>query len=234
MLKTILRWVLPAVAALAVTAGIAYIVRLKAAAAAAHVAMIDAQNQLAARDTTRVIRSDSSGILLERLAFVSQKLTHLTGQLEEARQNGKEVAVAFSRLRLAFDSITAKTTGQVREDPAERDTRLMSAELDTAGIFVGVVAAVPPPPRSAIVTWNVKQDTTEILTSLTRGPNGQAFWRAQLQHGGSLRLLADSVVLADQPPLVSHSGFWRDVKTVAIALGSCAVGGVVGAKVAGQ
>lgn len=201
--------------ALAILAGVLWWRERQAAAAARA-----AQNALAAADTTRVIRVVGDTAVLERLSFVVGQLHSLGGELETVRRANHETAIAYSALRLAFDSLVARTGGTVEADTAVPGVRILTAGLDTAGYHVGIRAAVPAPPGVADVTWHLRQDTTAILTSLTRGPSGQAFWRAQLVHGSALRLLADSVVLADQP--LRTRGI--PLRTVAWSAAGCVAG----------
>lgn len=157
---------------------------------------VELQNQLARADTTRVIYRDSIRVVTERLAESRLGTVALEGVVGKIARTNKEQGVALQRMRLAFDSIVATTSGRVREDPTDIRTRLLSSELDTAGIHVALTAAVPPPPHVAVVHWLVELDTIPLLTTLTRTGSGQAVWRSQVE--GTAKLLADSIVVAGE------------------------------------
>lgn len=154
--------------------------------------LLELQNRAALADTTRVIFKEFGKLVTERLAEQRDGLVHVEGLLGKLMAANKEQGAAIIRIRLAFDSVIATTSGRVRTDPNDPTMRILTADLDTAGIHAGIVAAVPPPPREAIVNWSHWLDTTEVLQTLSRTATGQAVFRAETE--GRAKVIADSVV----------------------------------------
>lgn len=169
-------------------------------------AKLAAQNALAIADTTRVIFANELKVVTERLAEQREGNVKLTGQLGAIAQSNKETGAALLRLRVAFDELKAQTTGTVRTDVHDSTVRLLDAQLDTAGVHVTIIAAVPPPPRVATVLWSHSLDTLTVLQTLTRSLTGQAIWRAEVDRGA--KLIADSLVIEREkaaPGFALHS-----------------------------
>jgi hypothetical protein len=158
--------------------------------------ILDLQNRAALADSTRVILQSTNRIITERLAEQRQANVELTGKLGELARANREQGAALLGIRIAFDSILARTGGQVRADSADSAVRVLEARLDTAGIHVGVVGRVPPPPALGRVDWRVHLDTIAVLQSLTRSPTGQAIWRAEVRAGA--KALADTIVFEQE------------------------------------
>jgi hypothetical protein len=168
---------------------------------AAETALLEARNQLARADTTRQVYVDSLTRVTERLAeqrfgaiSLKGEVGKLGGVVGQLAAQNHETGMAFQRLKIAFDSVVSETRGRVTLDARDPNTRILEATLDTGMVHAGIVATVPPPPRSGMVHWTMYFDTLPLITTLSKTPQGQAVWRAEIDP--KAKVLADSIVVA--------------------------------------
>lgn len=217
-------------AGLLVLAAIVVSIMMYFDAAAEEKARIDAQNDLARRDTTIILLSDSVKIVAQKLAIQVPQNIMLTGELEKERKKNGEIVKTVASLKLVVDKLVAKTEGAVTADTGD-NVRRLDAALDTAGVHVKVRASVPAPPGVADVSWEHSLDTIKVMTALTESAAGAPIFRTQVEHaaGMKVQVSVDSAlsVAASRRPKIQFNA-----PTMAVVGGAAALGALMTALIA--